>query len=239
MSITFNGSSSKATWAGQLYTGLGLSLFGWIKPSSNSTDYFACGAGNTGGTEEISCYVNGASTTLVRAFLKDGAGNLATGNSTDSIVTSWQPFLLTWSSDNHSAFMYYKVYADGSTGGDPGTLGVSLTFANLNRFAVGVRGISDTFWFNGDIAEIAAWSSVIGSSDATSLFGGAKPETIQSGTLIDAWSLADSSTLTGVNGRTLTGANLSTGATHPITRTGSNLVSLERRVGRGSFRGQY
>jgi hypothetical protein len=109
-------------------------------------------------------------------------------------------------------------YAAGSVSHD--NQSGSITFASLNRFTVGVAADNSTLPFSGDIAEVAIWSSALGGSDFTTLSGDQKPELVQSGSLIESWSLLDATTLAGTVSRTLTATSATTGGTHPITRTG-------------------
>lgn len=211
MSISFNGTSSKLTRTGNPLSALSVTIFCWIKPTSSSTSYMVGGIGDltTTATDELMIYADGAGAgSKVKAISRDSASTAAA--STTAIATSWQPAMAVFTSTT-SRTIYY---AGGAAVTD--TAFNNPSFTNIDRIVVGVRGISDTLWFSGEIAHFALWSSALTQGNFDSLAAGAVPDTISSGTLVDYWSLAtQAATQTGVNGLVLTASNTSQGSTDP------------------------
>ena len=213
MSVAFNGTSSLLSWAGELVGAYPCSIFCWIKPASASVNQMVLGSGDFGGTREIAIYAEGAGTGKVKVF--SNAGGSTSGESTTGVQTSWQPALAVFASATNRKIYYAAgaVVTD-SNSSDP------FDVAH-DRFCIGERPISATLRYTGDVAEVAMWSSALSQTDFNSLAGGALPETVQSGTLVEAWKLESATDLTGVNGRTLTATSVTNGVTHPITRGAS------------------
>lgn len=215
MSIAFNGTSSKLSIADKLISGFPCSMFCWIKPTGLGSSPFCMGSGDfASATHELAHYVDASGSGKLRGWVN--AAGAAAPSSTTSIATTWQPALIVYT----SATSVSVYYAGGAvTTNDPGV--GSPNFAAMTRFALGVRPGSDSSWFAGDIAEAALWSSALTQGNFDSLAGGALPESVAAGTLIDVWGLEDTGDLTGlVNSNVLTAANVSNGATHPIDTTG-------------------
>jgi hypothetical protein len=220
MSLTFNGTSSKLTRSAALVSAYGLSIFAWIKPVSTSEQGMVCGHGdNSGGVDnEFMLYCDGTAG-KVKAFARDSGS--ASADSTTAPAASWQPALATFTSTTRRDI----YYAAGAVTNN--TSSIAPSFAAIDRFIVGCRGVSDSLWFDGDIAEVAIWSSVLTQGNFDSLAAGAFPETIASGSLIDAWSLeTQAASHTGVNGNVLTAANTTQGSTHPFSRAGGGSGKL-------------
>lgn len=213
MSLAFNGTSSKLTWAGAAVAELPFTLFCWIKPTSASASGMVFGAGDFGGAQELAVYADGAGAGSKVKALSNAGGSVAAA-STTPLSTAWQPAMAVFT----SATSRKIYYANGAVVSD--TSSNALTFSGFDRIVVGCRPITDTVWFNGLIAEAACWSSALTQADFDALAAGAFPETIATGSLIDSWSLeTQSATQVGTVSRTLTANNTTQGATHPISRS--------------------
>lgn len=213
MSIEFNGSTSKLQWNGGPSLSYPITIFAWLKPDSASTNGMAVGFGDSPGGNEIDLYVEGT-TNKVKAF---SSGTLtAAADSTTAPQTSWQPAMAVFTSTT-SRTIYY---AGGAAVTD--TTSNTVNLASFNRLVVGTRGRTDSIYFDGLIAEVAVWSggTALGSTEFTSLSGGAFPETVATGTLWEHWKLEDASDLVGTVSRTLTATSATNGATHPFSRSG-------------------
>lgn len=215
MSASFNGSSSRfynnTDLPGQI-SGYSFAIFAWIKPTSAVTSYMVAGAGDfSGEQDEFMMNADGAGTGKLRAFARGSGSNAA--DSASSLVTTWQPALVVFDSTT-SRTAYYSSGASGNN-----TTSQSVSFANLDRFVVGVRGITNTLYFSGLIAHVAIWvGTVPNSSDWTSLQGGAVPDTIATGGLVDYWAMTSTqgSNQTGsVNGYVLTADSISDSSDNP------------------------
>jgi hypothetical protein len=215
MSLTFNGTSSSLQFAGKLITGYPFAIFGWEKPRIVGQSTFAVCQGTADNAEEIGAYVDGGNTGKLRGWAASGGGN-GTVNSTSSVATTWQPWMI--SAD--SATSWNVRLANGEVvNGNPAK---SPVLANMVRFVIGARAGTLNFWFDGDQAEVAVWQGTIpGQSEYDSLVAGAFPETILPSSLVEHFSLLiQAATQTGDKGHVLTnGASTTQGATHPITRT--------------------
>jgi hypothetical protein len=211
MSQTFNGTSSQLVSAAKLLTATyPTSMFCWMKPTTSSPDKFVLAHGE-------SLYEHGiyATPTKVRGWTYDGGGS-ANPNSTSSIVTTWQPVLVVWT-DATNTTVYYSSGA--AVTANPAVS--ARTYDTSARLYVGRRAISATYFFAGDIAEVGLWSSALTQANFDSLAAGATPESVATGSLVDVWSLETATDLTGrVAGNVLTATSVTTGATHPITRSG-------------------
>ncbi len=218
MSVAFNGTSSLLSWAGELVGTYPCSIFCWIKPTSASVNQMVLGSGDFGGTREIAIYAEGSTTGKVKVF--SNAGGSTSAASTTSVQTTWQPALAVFASATNRKIYYAggAVVTD-SASSDP------FDVAH-DRFVIGERPISATLRYTGDVAEVAMWSSALSQTDFDSLAGGALPETIQSGTLVEAWKLETAADLTGTNGRTFTATSVTDGATHPISRASGNTIAV-------------
>ena len=220
MSASFNGSSSRFYNNTDLpaeVSGYPFAIFAWIKPTSASTSYMVAGAGDfSGGNDEFMMYADGAGTGKLRAFARGSGSNAA--DSASSIVTTWQPALVVFTSTTSRT----AYYAGGASGSD--TNSQAPSFAALDRVTVGVRGITNSLYFAGLIAHVAMWQGTVpNSSDWTSLAAGATPSDIAAAGLIDYWALTSTqgSNQTGsVNGYVLTADSISDSADNPTLSGG-------------------
>lgn len=226
MSVTFNNSSSQLASSASLLQAAGgypISMFCWVKPTTTTPNKFVMAAGTT--SEELAIY---ATPTNMRAWtFARGAGS-AGPDSTTSCQTSWQPALAVFTSST-SCTIYYAAGAAVTV--NP-AVGDALVFGSTSRFYVGRRAHASDYFFGGDIAEVALWSSALTQGNFDSLAAGDAPETVASGSIIDVWSLeTDGSTQTGlVNSTVLTATSTAQGSTHPITRSGGGGSAPKRSL---------
>lgn len=233
MSIAFNGTSSFLEWVGQLASDRPLSLFGWIKPITVAVENMAFGVGDTNGDgDEVACNLHWGVTNKVRTFERAGGGSTALVG-TNSISTDWQPVLVIFHQDTFTRNTVY--YGSGAV--VTGMSEAVSNFSTFDRFVIGCRPRINQQHFLGEIAEVAAWNGILSQSQFDALAGGAAPETVASGSLIDAWSLTSTSALTGVNGRVLTPTNVTNGGSHPITRSSGPSASFTVTAADATFSG--
>jgi hypothetical protein len=214
MSLTFNGSTSNLQFANKLITAYPFSMFAWVKPRTLNTDSFVFSQGSADKAEEFDMYNNAAGAGKLRSYVAHGGGVGVIINSTSSMATTWQPALIVHNSAT-SCDVYYAGGAKVS-----GDTGKAPTFSLMTKFMIGARAGDASFAHDGEIAEVALWSSALAQADFDLLAAGSYPETVQAASLIDSWPLqTQASTHTGTKGTVLTnGASTTQGATHPFTR---------------------
>ena len=228
MSITLGG-SSKLKWTGSSpISAYPFSLFCWVKFATTSAIQVLMGVGIDGNTAdgEATIFAYGGAGQKVLCNMKV-SGGAQYASSLDDMATTWQPALMVFASAT-SRKAYY------GTNSTAGTDSVSITpvFANWTEITVGERPAEDaSFYLNGDIAEVAIWSADMSSYWST-LQGDNKPELVNGGAnLVEHWKLETSGDYTGSVSRTLTATgSVSTGATHPITRTGGGSSSVPLKL---------
>jgi concanavalin A-like lectin/glucanase superfamily protein len=213
MALTFNGSTDKLSWTGQILTAYPFTMFGWAKPTSTSINQAVMAAGINTFAEEARMYFGSGNTTRA-AIVASSTSNIIDASNTPD-TANWRPFMFVCTSAT-SRDLYYST---GLVTHD--SVNVTPNFASFNRFVVGALSDGSTFRFAGDIAEIALWSSALSGANFTTLSGDVQPETVASGTLIESWSLLTAgASQVGTVSRTLTATGTTQAATHPITRTG-------------------
>lgn len=214
MALTFNGTSAKLERAGALATAHPVTLFAWIKPTSNSTTRGVLSVGASGTTKyEALITVSG---TTVRAQTGNSGGS-STNAAITGLLTSWQPVLARFSAINS------RAVGRGANTLVGGSSTIDSEISTHDLFRVGDwTSSASRIWFAGDIAEVAAWSIDLTQADYDALAAGALPETIQPGSLIDVWPCeTQASTQVGiVSGLVLTATDTSQASDHPITRSG-------------------
>jgi hypothetical protein len=215
MSVSFNGTSSKLVYGANVRSAYPFSMFCWIKPANATASMMVGGSGNTGGGQELAMQADGSiAGDPVKAFSRDGASSVVASSTSALDASAWQPALVVFTSTTSRTVYYAGGAAVTNTTNNSAS-------PNLhNRFVIGTRPYTDSIWFAGDIAEVAIWSDALTQSDFDALAAGDLPETVQAGSLIDAWPLLDNTDLTGVNARTFTATSVTNGATHPISRGG-------------------
>lgn len=225
MALSFNGTSSKGVYTGNLATGgEPYAIFAWVKFTSTTTDGMVAGFADLGGAtfDECSIYAHGG-TSKLRAYYKLAGAN-PQASSTTSMQTTWQPVLAVF--DKNSRTIYYgsgaKVTDSTATAG--------ITVANVDNFSVGVwPETGNSLFFGGEMAEVWIWrgtGTVPDDTDWASLSAGALPETIKTSGIVDGWTLqTQASSLTGYGGRTLTMTSTAQGGAHPITRVAGPALS--------------
>lgn len=213
MGIAFNGTSTRLTWAGQMLSSFPFTFFAWIKPSAASVNYSIIDAADTGQNHGARLYCSTSG--YIRASVLVSGTGYTVDSSEGTDTSAWQPVMIVCASAT-SRKIYYKNDVTVEETANSGT----PTWASANQFAIGAF-TGGSLWFNGDIAEVAIWGSALSAGNWDTLQGDTLPESVDSGNLIESWSLFDASTLAGTVSRTLTAANATTSATHPVaSRTG-------------------
>lgn len=241
MAVTLGG-SSKLKWTGTApLSAYPFSIFCWVKFATTSTVQCLGGIGKDGNTAdgEGTIFAYGGIDQKLRAIIKiSGGGQEAL--SASSMDTSWQPALAVFA----SATSRKIYYAAGAVGTD--TSSASPVFANWDEIIVGERPSEDaSYYLNGDIAEFTLWSADMSSHWAT-LQGDNKPELVNGGAnLVEHWKLETAGDYTGTVSRTLSATgSVSTGSTHPITRSGGSSTTppqsalqpfISQAAGRASY----
>lgn len=234
MALTFDGTSSKLEYiaGAAIISAFPVSIFAWIKPTSAALTK----AGYVGGMGDGSS-VSGLEPILAGNDTNDPFYGSSRASSTavyDAAVPSaasagvWTPCLVVYTSST-----LRKAYFGAGTP-DEGTTNNAPTIANMWRINVGVRpSTGNTVYFDGDIAEFAIWSSALSDANWTTLSGGAVPSGVDSGSLLDYWSLTtQASTHTGVNGIVLTATSTSQASDHPSIGGGSAIAALANHYNR-------
>lgn len=211
MPISFNGSTSKLVWSGDIGASqYPCTLFCWVKHATSATSGAVCGFGSTSnGNYEEMIFSSG---TKVRVYYRTSSGASSYADSTTAEQTTWQPAMAVY----ETATSRKIYYSSGAVVADTASAGSAVA---PDRFVVGTRPTSDSLYFAGEIAEVAVWSSALTQGDFDSMAAGAKPETISAGTLLECWPLETTSDLAGTVSRTLTATSVSAGGTHPIDRS--------------------
>lgn len=213
MSVSFNGSSTKLVFPGNVRAAYPITMFGWVKPNSASVSQMAFGVADFGGDDELMGFLDGGGNGKAKAFARRSGGS-STADSASSVSTGWQPFMVVFTGPGLRA-CYYGTGAAGTS-----TTSLDAIPSTHDRFVIGCRGKDDTLWFSGEIAEVGIWSTSLGATEWDALKAGALPETVAAASLVEHWPLQTASDLTGLVSRTLTASNATTGASHPITRSG-------------------
>jgi hypothetical protein len=230
MALTFDGTASQLVLsgtAGAHVTAFPFTLFCWVRSATPLQNGFpfvlevkAADASN-GGANSIGAFLD---TTKARAFSSTGSG--VSAFSTDNVAAgTWYPMMVVFNAQSGAAArtVYYRTGAAVSD-----TSSSTVTPSQISTIAMGVRSIPADNRFKGDVACCALWNAALTLSDFQTLAGsagggsggGVVPSTVQSGSLVDYWSLlTQASTQTGVNGRVLTATSTSQAGSHPITES--------------------
>lgn len=224
MSITFNGSSYLELSSDLIGAGVGEAFFAWIRPRgvSLSGNSAAVSSGRFGAGSELSMLTIGGAT--VRAQSRDGTGS-GYAEQSRTFSDTWFACLVVFTST--SSRTVYISGASPQTNTDSND--ARLPGAH-DRFRIGARGYENNLYWEGDIAEVAVWSGTLpDATDFTALAGGELPENIKSGSLIWHRTLESHTDLTaGAAGSTPTAnGTLSTGSTHPITRSSGFTITAD------------
>lgn len=217
MGLSFNGTTSKLEYTGNVVTSYPYTQFIWVKmrAAALSGNCAPIGAGQWGAGSELSILTIGS--TDVRAQSRDGSASNFAVITTTIASEVWVPAMAVFNND-HDRTIYW-----GAATPVQETSTNAPTLASLDRLRIGVRAYDDTLWAAMDAAHAAVWSSALTAGNFTSLAAAAVPSTIAAGTLTEYWSLAtQAATQTGLNGRVLTASNTSQSADDPIASGGGS-----------------
>lgn len=229
MSLSFNGTSSKLSWAGNIKASYPVSIFGWIKPAASmlTANQVIFGTGRVGAGKTL-CAYTAITPGKVHAFTRDGGGSVNATSAESLVAGAWTPVLLVFESAS-SRRAYVGV---GSTGGTPETSANNADMPVHDIFTIGTFTNSDSSWAEMTAAHVAVWGSALTGAEFTALAAGSAPSAVAAGSLIEYWPLStQATTQTGVNGRVLSASNTTQGAGDPLTTSGITVIDLvERRV---------
>jgi hypothetical protein len=214
MALTFNGSNAGLTRVGQLVTGYPFTLFAWTRATNRQVGFavaLAVEPGVYGGYDGQGMLSDGS---RMRAWSTTGS-SVSAYSSRSVSLNDWVPCMVVYTAPN-----LRKVYY-GTGAVQVETTNVPASAATLNTFCIGKQPLRASAYFAGDLASVGVWQAELSQTDFNALTAGAVPSTVQSGALVDYWSLlTQASNQVGVNGRSLGAANTTQAATHPITEAG-------------------
>jgi len=183
----------------------------WVK-RDNTAYAVTFGAGPTGGSSASnadygpSIYVNWPPVSGGKIMFNLGTGTKYAYKITNATLTTgvWAHLAMSWAAA-YSATTDHKVYINGveQSGdlfaqSDTDTTGWSPVGDKANRRVVLGARTNSAYYFNGAIAQVGVWDSVLGASDITSLQT-ALPSAVASSDLVAYYDMSDgggSSTLT-------------------------------------------
>lgn len=227
MALTFDG-TGYLKYAGAIATAMPLTMFCHARKTGGGAAQAIMGTGraNAGDPYQISLEIVSGSVYPAATHRTPGSSRSSVGNtifpSTFIPVTGLFP----------STYTQLRYKADG-------TLAPAETTArtdNLSlheQFIIGAGNdlaTPATKFFIGDVGEPALWSSILSSADNALLEGGALPETVSPGTLIDVWDLLtfqpSGNYIGRVNGHVLVAfGGVTQAAAHPISRVVSDTTA--------------
>lgn len=171
-----------------------ISWHGWIKPSAITTgadnENRILSAYTSGNSSSVICNISNTSSDQIRVGARSQSGDsFQKAYSTTTITTgSWVSvgFVIDYANDQ------IKVYIDGSLETTQSVTFGATTYTNSSGSledsysdqATGTSAASQDVRFAGDLAECAFWSGDIGTSNFSSLAGGATADTISGYTLL-------------------------------------------------------
>jgi hypothetical protein len=224
MALSFSGVNSWLKYTGPIATAMPLSMFCYAKSNGDATARTAVGTGRVNGGDPVYCSIgkNASSNYPIASHRTPGSSRSSTGAAVIS-SSAYMPICGIFLSTGTQV----RYGAAGALSTLEATARTDVLSAH-EHFFVGAGADLATptagMWI-GDIGEVALWSSDLSNADHVLLEGGALPETVSPGTLIDVWDLETfqvSGNYVGrVNGKVLasSGSGVSQAATHPITRT--------------------
>lgn len=179
MARTFVAASSQfLSLASAFVTALPFTFVGWGKPSDLVGAHPVLVVGATATTDTWRLTQNNATVRAVSV-----AAGITVFAATGSLISTgaWQHFAATFTSITDRAAFY--------NGGNKATNATSNNPATPNQSRIGANydaGVSNNF-FNGDLAECAAWNIALADADIALLAAGEPAQQIQPQALIGVW----------------------------------------------------
>jgi hypothetical protein len=177
----FNGSTDRIDYANVLdLAGSAMTMSAWVYPETVNTTNDYLMALNASGDSIVAIAMSSDGTvdagalTLVRFYItyreqhsRYGSGELSTG--------SWQHVLVT--SDSGARAENMECYVDGATPGTSSNLqpGEIAEFGSAGKWSCGGVSYSDSFCFDGRIAEIGVWNRELTAGEIAALAKGFSP----------------------------------------------------------------
>lgn len=223
MARVFNGSNQSLTRSEALFSGSSTSynwsLVAWCRPDDRHEGVIIGADQGSGNSGRFGLFSRSNGYFAQRRT----AGYLHTGHSDyNNSNTSWIHVAGTWQYNLRNLYVngVKEAYEPGNKfgGGEAGTTNVSLNPAHATEFYIG-RDHSGKYW-EGAIAEAAAYSVVLSDSEIASLAAGFSPLLVRPESLIGYWPLggalaSDTGDIDLINGKDLTANNSPTTENHP------------------------
>ena len=221
MSVVLNGSSQYLYRAEALVAAVPHTMVGWYKTDTLTVDQGIAFVGNNDSDEEYH----------VLAAAGNQAGDYLTNNirDGDAALNEFANTAIAYSTGvwQHGAAVCTSttsrdVYINGGSKGSATTEGT----VSITDFAVGcLFRDSITWYFSGNVAEVAIWDIALTQSEIAQLAAGAAPTTIQSGNLKGYWDLLSDATDKSGNSKNLTAVGSPTySADHPVAGAGGSFA---------------
>jgi hypothetical protein len=197
-----------------------ITLFGWVRLTLSGNRVFTLGASGVNGNAVALLTAEANASAFFGNKTSWGSGGYAFPNGASTFFgSSLVPVMVIAASNTDFAILT----SNDSGAGNPSNPNTGEL--NGQYFSIGST--------SGSYAEVAVWNSALTYGNWVSLAGGAAPETISPGTLVDCWDLnpsgsagsaAPSSFVGRLNARTLAqsgGTATVSSYTHPVTRASS------------------
>ena len=233
MAVLLNGSSSKASYTGSVVTTYPVSMFCWAKLNATgmAQNDVIMGIGKNGAGQPFMRATHVSAGHQIYGHAYDGSASALAASTSAAVQDTWMPLLVVYASASSRA-IYFRSGAVVSNADVS-----SPNISSFDRVVLGSEPQQDGIWLGGEVAEFAIWNATLNQANFDALAGGALPETVVSGSLIELWKLETATDLTGVNGRTLTGTALANGGTHPVTRAAATAASFAITTADATFSG--
>ncbi len=214
MALIFNGTSSGLSRSGQLVTGYPFTFFAWTRAASRQLGFVVGLAVEPGANGSYNGLAMISDTSRIRAWATMGS-SVSAYSARPTTIGDWVPCMVVYS----SASLRKVYYGNGVVQTESTT--VPILLSTLNSFTIGRQPLRNATYWSGDLASVGVWQAELTQADYDALAAGAVPSSVQSGSLIDYWSLlTQGANQVGVNGRSLVAANTVQAASHPITEGG-------------------
>lgn len=247
MGANFNGTTSRATYAGAaggIVTAYPFTMFCWVRATAGygtgATALLEALAADTGlgANAVIGGIITAANS---RAYATQIGGGSINAFGAAPTAGTWQSMMVC-----HVSASLRKIYFGGNAPVQDTAAYAAGTLSGYKAVSIGYRNIASDLPVKADLACVGIWNMELTGTDYTALNGGAVPSTVQAANLVEYWSLLNAASLTGVNGRVLTGTALtdsiviSGSPVHPIVESGpasdlSGNVNLDAVVAAGAL----
>jgi len=183
MALTFDGTDDYLTKAVALFSGYPLTLVAWLRPEDRGAAAAVASDSGSG----TSARVQIGATSGGKFALNHRGSTVASSVHYSNSNTTWFHVGGVFPDKDNLA-----IYVNGSADGT-GTSGSNVTFADSDNFYIGARTQSSptSFW-EGGIAEVAAYNVSLTVSEMASLAAGFSPLLVRPSALVGYWPLGGS-----------------------------------------------